>query len=287
MTLTSSPSRHPQAAKPAHPAQPAHPAVHFNTLPPGAKLPSGAECARLVKASPSPEVRADNARFNHTVGQHVPATFFPAGDLPQVSKLAPRISGNFTGSTADILRWAACKWGIDQNIVFAEAAVESWWQQGFVGDWTKDVTTCPPGHGLGVDGVPGECPQSYGILQNKFTFERDAWPGLGDSTAMNVDAMYSIWRSCYDGYEVWLNNEPRGREYSGGDLWGCIGRWFAGSWYTPDANRYISKVQEYLSEQVWLKPDFPWTTTNPSGLCSEFRQSQLMKLPVAPTWGAD
>jgi hypothetical protein len=230
--------------------------VYFHTLPPGATLPSGSECARLVNASPSPEVRPENARFNHTVGQRVSAAFFPAGDSPQVKKLARLISGDFTGTTEDILRWAACKWGIDQDVVFAEAAIESWWQQTYLGDWTTDVTDCPPGHGLGADGIRGECPQSYGILQNKYRFGKDAWPGLALSTAMNADAMYAIWRSCYDGYEVWLNNAPRGRQYSAGDLWGCIGRWYAGSWYTPAADRYISRVKRYLSEQVWLQPDF-------------------------------
>ena len=43
--------------------------------------------------------------------------------------IAPRINGRFTGTTKEILRWAACKWGIDQSIVFAQAAVESWWRQ--------------------------------------------------------------------------------------------------------------------------------------------------------------
>jgi hypothetical protein len=39
-----------------------------------------------------------------------------------------------TGTTREILRWAACKWGIDQSIVFAQAAVESWWRQTTMGD---------------------------------------------------------------------------------------------------------------------------------------------------------
>src|SRR5689334_17949428 len=55
-------------------------AVHFGTLPPGAKLPSGAECARLVRGSSSPESNPMNARFNRVTGQHVPPGFFPSGD---------------------------------------------------------------------------------------------------------------------------------------------------------------------------------------------------------------
>ncbi len=236
--------------------RPVEPPVQFGTLPPGARLPSGAECARLVRASPSPENRPANKKFNDTTGQRVTRAFFPAGDSPQVSTLAPLISGDFTGTTEEILRWAACKWGIDQNIVFAQAAVESWWEQDNLGDWGTDAALCPPGHGLGADGTPGECPQSYGILQTRYPYERASWPGVGRSTAMNVDAAYAIWRSCYDGYEVWLNNEPRGQQYHAGDLWGCVGRWYAGSWHTAAANQYIAVVKEYLRDRVWEQPDF-------------------------------
>ncbi len=231
-------------------------ARQFGTLPPGAKLPSGAQCARWVLASPSPENRPANKTFNDTIGQHVGPGFFPSGDSPRVSTLVPLISGDFTGTTEEILRWAACKWGISQNIVFAQAAVESWWRQGTLGDWGTEQRFCPPGHGIGADGRPGECPQSYGILQNRYPYLEAGWPGSAASTAMNVDVAYAIWRSCYDGYEVWLNNEPRGQQYHAGDLWGCVGRWYAGSWHTPAANQYISIVQEYLRLQVWEEPDF-------------------------------
>lgn len=252
-----------QKAQKSSTAPPAKPAVYFHTLPPGAKLPSSAECARLVNESPSPELRPTNARFNHRRGQHVPPGFFPQGDSSQVEQLAPLINGDFTGTTEDILRWAACKWGIDQDVVFAQAAVESAWQQNFLGDWTTDATRCPPDHGLGADGVAGQCPESYGILQNNFPFEQAAWPGIALSTAMNADVTYAIWRSCYNGDEIWLNNEPQGRPYTAGDLWGCVGRWFAGSWYTSAADRYISRVQQYLSERIWLQPTFAHTLPTP------------------------
>ena len=231
-------------------------AVQFSTLPPGAKLPSGAQCARLVRASSSPENRPGNVTFNRATGEHVGPGFFPAGDSPQVQTLLPRIDGGFTGTTEDILRWAACKWGISQDVVFAQAAVESWWEQSQLGDWGTQAGLCPPGHGLGADGRPGECPQSYGILQNKYHFEETSWPGIGRSTAMNADAAYAIWRSCYDGYEVWLNDEPSGQQYQAGNLWGCVGRWYAGSWDTPEANLYISEVQLYLRQRIWEQPDF-------------------------------
>lgn len=230
--------------------------VYFSTLPPGAKLPSGAECARLVQASPSPENRPANKQFNATVGSPVGLGFFPAGDSPQVKTLVPLINGDFTGTTEDILRWVACKWGIDQDIVFAQAAVESWWNQNELGDWQYDAKNCAPGDGLGADGKPGQCPESFGIVQNKYILEEPAWPAFDTSTAMNLDAAYAIWRSCYDGYEVWLNNEPRGQQYKAGDVWGCVGRWYAGSWYTPEADYYIAEVMQDLRDQIWEQPSF-------------------------------
>lgn len=182
--------------------------------------------------------------------------FFASGDSPQVRRLVSRIDGDFTGSTEDILRWAACKWGIDQDIVFAQAAAESWWNQAQVGDWESQAQLCAPGHGPGANGKPGECPESFGILQDKYLYENMAWPGFKDSTAMSVDVTYAIWRSCYDGYEVWLNDQPRGMRYRAGDVWGCVGRWSAGSWYTPDADRYIALVRQYLNDRIWAEPGF-------------------------------
>jgi hypothetical protein len=230
-------------------------AVYFRTLPPSAKLPSGATCARLVNATPRAEDKAANRPYNSRKGRHVGAKFL-AEDGPRARKLARRINGDFTGTTIDILRWAACKWGINQDIVFAQAAVESWWQQDTLGGWGTAQSKCMAGHKLGQDGKPGECPQSYGILQDSYPYEPGAWPALYRSTAMSADAAYAIWRSCYDGYETWLNTMPRGGQYHKGNAWGCVGRWFAGQWLTPGAGNYIAQVKKYLHEKIWLTRDF-------------------------------
>ena len=139
-------------------------------------------------------------------------------------------------------------------MVFAQAAVESWWRQTTLGDW--ESSGCPPGHGPGVDGKPGLCPQSWGILQNRYPYERSSWPGIAASTAMNADTAYAIWRSCYDGYETWLNTVQHVGTYQAGDEWGCAGRWFAGRWHTAPAQQYIQTVKKYLRERIWTQPDF-------------------------------
>ena len=228
--------------------------AHFRTLPPGSRLPSGAQCAKWVRARPTAENKGVNRRFNQRTGQPLGSNFL-SGDEPAAdAKIVPRVNGNFTGTTKEILRWAACKWGINQNIVFAQAAVESWWRQNTQGDFGTDASACPPNHrNLNAQ---GECAQSYGILQNRYPYEEPSWPGIGRSTAMNADTAYAIWRSCYDGYETWLNTVQRGSQYSKGHVWGCVGRWFAGRWLTAPALQYIAKVKQYRQERIWETPDF-------------------------------
>jgi hypothetical protein len=237
------------------PSVPAAPApAHFRTLPPGAKLPSGKQCAAWVRATPNPENKGVNQRYNSRTGEHVASNFLQ-GDEPAADKLiAPRINGNFTGTTMEILRWAACKWGINQNIVFAQAAVESWWRQTTKGDYGTDTSACPPGHR--TLNAQGQCAQSYGILQNRYPYEISSFPAAARSTAMNADTAYAIWRSCYDGYETWLNTVQRGSQYTKGNAWGCVGRWFAGRWLTAPALQYIAKVKQYKRERIWTTPDF-------------------------------
>jgi hypothetical protein len=230
------------------------PPAYFRTLPPGTTLPSGAQCAKWVRARPIAENKGMNAPYNQVKGQRV-GNGFLASDEPQADQLiAPRINGNFTGTTAEILRWAACKWGISQDIVFAQAAVESWWRQTTLGDW--QASGCAPGHGPGADGMPGLCPQSWGILQTRYPFYPTGWPAIATSTAMNADTAYAVWRSCYDGYQTWLNTVSHVGTYQAGNVWGCVGRWKAGRWLTPEAQQYIAKVKHYVRIRVWTRSYF-------------------------------
>jgi len=202
--------------------------AHFDTLPVGATLPSEEQCAQWVRKTP--EVRAMNNPYNETPGFGSPT------DPPM--PLYKRVTGNFTGTTDEILQWAACKWGIDEDIVRAQAAKESWWTQTNVGD-------------------NGE---SFGIMQDRKPYMEWAFNnGVGDartSTAYNVDASLAARRNCFEGNEPWLNTTDHGREYAAGDIWGCVGMWFSGRWYTPPAIEYMTAVQDYLKQKVWQTGDF-------------------------------
>jgi autotransporter family porin len=252
-TRTRTPTRTPTVVRTPGESTPS--ASYFSMLPPGSALPSDAACAAAVRAKP--ENKRDNKTYNATKGnQGIGTNFFPGSNPLANTYIAPRVNGNFTGTTDEIIQWAACKWGFDEDVVRAQAAIESWWNQDTKGDWTSDSSRCAPGHGLGVDGKSGQCPESFGIVQNRYPYEQAAWPGIDKSTAFNLDVGYAEMRACYEGYETWLNDVEQGSHYAAGDMWGCIGRWYAGRWHTSAAEGYITRVKDYLNQRIWEKPEF-------------------------------
>lgn len=256
-TRTPAPTATPSAPTPTPSAPTATPAAgrYFATLPPGSVLPSDAECAAAIKRRP--ENKRVNATYNATRGnQRLASDYFGGADSRANTQIAPRVTGNFAGTTDEILQWAACKWGVDEDMVRAQAAVESWWRQTAKGNWTTDATRCAPNHGLGVDGKAGQCPESWGLLQNRYPYQKSAWPGIESSTAFNVDVAYASWRACYEGYMGWLNDVEKGKTYAAGDAWGCVGRWYAGRWYTQPANDYVTRVKGYLNDRIWETATF-------------------------------
>jgi autotransporter family porin len=220
--------------------------AHFSTLSPSATLPTGATCAGQVRAAP--EVRARNKTANQTRGKQKNLTT-PFSEMK-------RVDGDKVGTTDELIQWAACKWGIDEDIVRAQAAVESWWDQGTVGDFTSDSSSCIPGHGKGVDGRAGQCPASGGLLSLTYQYYQGGFPEAMTSTAYNLDYVYAWWRACYTGKVTWLNTVERGSTYQAGDAWGCVGAWYAGRWHTPAADGYIAQVKGYLDKKIWTTANF-------------------------------
>lgn len=219
------------------------------TVPPGGALPTDAECRSRV--TPAPEVRPANAKANGTPGTQK--------SIPE--KWLERVTGDFTGTTDEIIQWGACKWGIDPDVARAQAAKESYWNMDAEGDWSTDAAACPTDHGLGVDGKDGQCPESFGLLQIRWLYHgppanRPTWPEAVTSTAYNVDYTYAIWRSCYEGDLTWLNEVDKGATYAAGDAWGCLGVWFAGRWMTEPARQYIDAVRTYRNDRIWTTSDF-------------------------------
>jgi hypothetical protein len=227
---------------------------YFSTLPPHAQLPSGSWCASVIPSTPEkiPSNAGDNATVPNS-GQLAgfyanPANFLQPSDIAQVD-------GQYTGSTDMILRWAACKWGIDENIVRAQAWGESSGYQTTANDWTTDGSLCPPGAAWNYS----QCAQTYGILQIKWPYQQNTWPMSWNSTAFNADYRFAIQRACMNGDIGYLAGDtpsPGYPSYPNGTsdqmLWGCIGEWYSGGWYDSGALNYISWIKTQLSEQQWL-----------------------------------
>jgi hypothetical protein len=209
------------------------------------------------------EPRPKNDVANHT---SPPAGFVTRSysGMEHHDELFGRVTGNFSGTTDEIIQWAAAKWGLPDDLIRAEAIAESYWYQNDrQADGTPiknhgygDYGHCggsPPSSGYGSDG-----PTSFGIMQIKWCAHmpengsgQGTWPWSEESTAYNLDYYGALMRGCIEGWDSWLGNG-----YKAGDLWGCVGRWYAGAWYSSGANSYIDRVKQHLADKPWLSGGF-------------------------------
>jgi hypothetical protein len=230
------------------------PSSQNNGIPPAGIPRSDATCAAEV--TPAAENRSQNTTANNTVPSNPSSITWSPSMYSWTNFVADRdkVTGNYKGTTDEILQWTACKWGIDEDIVRADAVLESDWIQSTVGD------NC---------GTAGEA--SYGILQAKNKDCSGDWvnggyPYTQSDTALDADYWGARLRACYDGafYEAgssWLYNgqtiaqviAAHGDSYA---LWGCIGAWYSGNWYDSGAQQYISKVQSDYNSKPWTQPGF-------------------------------
>ena len=264
-------------------------AGEFVTLAPYAILPSDATCAALVRAVSKAEIRPSNAAYNAAVGKALPNFFKGYALDPKIAHsnqvTAAHISGNFTGTTEDILRWGACKWGLDENLVKAMATNESQWQQAHRFNATNlpaaqaaaaavgNTLTYHPSTNCAINTMPGSsvppttlpagtvasCSRDWGILQVNYEQYPSAWPEAEASTAMNVDVVLAIVRACYDGDETWIATKPLpagATPYAAGNLAYCVGRYNSGLWYDANAQIYVSRIDQELVNKTWLQTAF-------------------------------
>jgi hypothetical protein len=254
-------------------------------------LPSGADCTALVHRS-TWEPRPQNDAPNHTTPdpQAVhdafavrPRAQYGTYDARWDSWLLQRVDGQFTGTTDEIFQWAACKWGLPDNLLRGIAVRESTWFQ----KETKASGDCVEFFGCGdrfssassasrvyCEGVTkqggfdyqpfwggtGFCPKTFSIV-GEMSWQDPAWdflwpddqngtfPFNRDSTAFAADYLAAHLRGCYEGWELWLSPKA-------GDLWGCVGSWYAGDWHSNAADGYISRVQNEMTNRTWLAPGF-------------------------------
>jgi len=205
--------------------------VHYSMRGPGAVLPAEAACASQVDATPSRE----NAAWNEDDGTGynsnqpppggVPAYFYANApcctELPNADFAG--VDGTYGGTSDDIFRVYACKWGIDEDYVRAEAWVESEWHQDCAaahggsgcneaGDLNnpsgcstglKVTTITPNGEFCALQGFGGlASPSQYAswsIFQTKVYYNWMTWPMIEESTPFAVDYRLAEMRGCVNG----------------------------------------------------------------------------------------
>lgn len=283
-TPTSTPSSTPKATTSPTPTATPTPSTapsHFSTLGYRATLPSESQCTAWVNALPITEHAAGNTPFNVPPPGGVPSSFYSnptpsSGDGIPSSDYA-NVTGNYSGTTDEIARWAACKWGIDEDAVRAQGEIESGWDQGSAGDKRTTLASCVNGNFTALwntviaepDGSIVSCPNccwtSWSMWQTKVYYETTTWPMIMKSTPFAADYRYADQRSCMNGdwatYFASAGQQPNTYASdiaafgAGGSssrvLWGCIGFHYSGGWYDAGAQNYINETQAHLAAHDW------------------------------------
>jgi len=216
----------------------------------GVPILSDADAAARVARSGF-EPRPGNAQANQRVPTATELRFFGTYSPnwgPCAEAFKPYITGNFTGTTDEIIQWAAHKWGIAEDIVRSVAVKESYWNQDARGDWDSAIQDY----------------QSYGLTQVRRNSRGESgptWDGTfplsRDSTAFNLDFWGASVRQYYEGCSTWLNDvSGNGASYAAGDIWGSVGAWYSGRWWNGDAQWYVGDVKNNLANRFWEQPGF-------------------------------
>lgn len=216
---------------------------------------SDAACAAAI--TPSGEKRPSNATANNTVPSD-PSSIQWNPDYkswPAFVSDRNQVTGNFKGTTDEIIQWAACKWGLDVDVARADAWLESGW-------YMSTRSGCAgPEASLGLFQIVAEDCNGNVV--------HGGYPYVQDDTALNADYWGAWIRGCFDGAFLTsghpaqtspasgYNGQPmsqvvaqNGEDYA---LWGCIGAWFSNAWYSSAAQGYISTVQKDDTAKPWLQ----------------------------------
>ena len=96
----------------------------------------------------------------------------------------------------------------------------------------RSVTAAPPATASASTGGRASAPSRSACSRSASPYHGIAFPGPVAPRRCNLDYAMATRRNCFEGNETWLNQFERGRDYAAGDMWGCVGLWFSGRWYT-------------------------------------------------------
>jgi hypothetical protein len=198
--------------------------------------------------------RASKTSFGQTVTQLNPYLNYVDGR-----------DGLRSPSTDDLIQWAAHKWGIPEDWLRAQYALESYWNSYMLGD----PAPVPQSLYLEYPALQrmlgtGNVYESSGIAQVKWIPDGSSDPGTEplswESTAFSVDFQAATVRFYYD--------NPSGSRTAWGDAayspcqkWQSIGGWNSPyPWANAEQQTYIAKVQHLLDSAAWKTSTFlNWT----------------------------
>jgi len=229
---------------------------------PAGSLPISDDLA-ASRVDPAPENRPENGgnyyeptpaeleTFRNAVFESGPNAGTPADVY---NPLLVYVTGDYMGTTDEILQWAARKWGIPPDVLRAVAVNESNWYQGEMGDRRDVASSKQYPKRARVDGDTAY--ESMGITQIKWRPDGSLNPGTEalrrKSTAFNADLWGANVRYYYDGYCTWCRPG-----YAPGQPWMSVGAHFDPSpWGNQGQLDYIDRVQAILADRPWEQPDF-------------------------------
>jgi hypothetical protein len=240
------------------------------------------DSAAAALVTHQPEIRPFNAKPYSINGVNYPATNYYVPSDSEISLFRSATNqfgqtpaqanyynqfvdgrdGMVNSSTDDLIQWGAHKWGIPEDWLRAEYALESVWSQFQLGDQTTQSSSWYPQYPVQsrVPNTALDVYESLGITQERW--HPDNSVGIGteplrwESTAFNIDFQAAQLRFFYD--------NPQGERTSWGDSsyipcqqWNSIGGWFNPyPWNNSGQQNYISTVQNYLNARTWTTPSF-------------------------------
>ena len=136
-------------------------------------------------------------------------------------------------TTAEVIQWAANKWGINPILMYADATVESGWDQTGVGDQGRSAglfQIADRGYNHAYPGFDGAASM---LARESSCFNADFWAGRLFSTFHGI-----------------TGQSPNG------DIGAALQSWFEGSAWS--AGSYTSTVYNILGNQSWRPWYFGW-----------------------------
>ncbi len=210
----------------------------------------------------------ENRASNTAANQYVPSSaelqafrsaLDPWGRTPvQANPYNAYVTGDFRGSTDEIIQWAAAKWGIPVDWLRAQYMQESGWCDNKLGDLTT-VTPAIYNQYPPQARVPGtnDVYESMGISQVKWIPDGSVGAGTEplrwQSAGFNVDYQAAIVRFFYDN-PGGVRSSWRDPSYQPDQPWNSIAGWYNPyPWGNAGQQSYVQDVQHQLLYRTWTQ----------------------------------